>query len=247
MKNLYLSLSSLVYDFTKPPGTSIDGDIEFYKKELIPLEGKILELGCGNGRLSIPLIKYNVDIVGIDLSKDMQSLYENNISINNLKGNYINNNIFDLTTNDKFNHIIAPNGFINLINKSLINKLFIKINSILKLGGKLIIDLIYPIYYKEGIINTNEYHINDDIIKVENISKSINFIEQKTLNIIKYYRNDNIEEVQNMELNWYCRYEIIKYLEDNGFNITQVFWNFKKQYVSNFNTLTIISIKKEGL
>nr|WP_215216298.1 hypothetical protein [Entomoplasma sp. MP1] len=42
-------MSSLIYNLSKPPGTSIDGDIEFYTNELIQREGLVLEAGVGNG------------------------------------------------------------------------------------------------------------------------------------------------------------------------------------------------------
>ncbi|WP_339020380.1 class I SAM-dependent methyltransferase [Spiroplasma endosymbiont of Atherix ibis] len=71
MENYYKKISSLIYNVTKTPGTSIDKDLEFYKFKLLPIEGKVLEAVVGNGRLFIPLLKYKVDITGIDKSQEM--------------------------------------------------------------------------------------------------------------------------------------------------------------------------------
>ena len=42
-------------------------DIPFYVKQALDSGGDVLELGCGTGRVTIPIAEAGVDIVGLDL------------------------------------------------------------------------------------------------------------------------------------------------------------------------------------
>jgi ubiquinone/menaquinone biosynthesis C-methylase UbiE len=46
-------------------------DIAFWRRVAAGADGGVLELGCGTGRVSIPLAKSGVDLVGVDRSQSM--------------------------------------------------------------------------------------------------------------------------------------------------------------------------------
>src|SRR6266540_3380666 len=46
-------------------------DVPFWRNLAHHIGGRVLELGCGTGRLSIPLGRTGVDVVGIDRSAPM--------------------------------------------------------------------------------------------------------------------------------------------------------------------------------
>ncbi len=46
-------------------------DVEFYLEEARRAEGPVLELACGTGRLTIPIARAGVEIVGLDRSQGM--------------------------------------------------------------------------------------------------------------------------------------------------------------------------------
>jgi ubiquinone/menaquinone biosynthesis C-methylase UbiE len=48
-------------------------DIAFWQRIAAPVEGAILELGCGTGRVAVPLARKGATIVGIDRSESMLS------------------------------------------------------------------------------------------------------------------------------------------------------------------------------
>ena len=58
------------YDFQSFP---ID-DIDFYIKQLPSTKASVLELGCGTGRVLIPLSEHCAFVHGIDLSEGMLSI-----------------------------------------------------------------------------------------------------------------------------------------------------------------------------
>jgi ubiquinone/menaquinone biosynthesis C-methylase UbiE len=46
-------------------------DIAFWKRMAAPVEGPILELGCGTGRVALPVARHGLTVVGIDRSPSM--------------------------------------------------------------------------------------------------------------------------------------------------------------------------------
>jgi SAM-dependent methyltransferase len=48
-------------------------DIPFWRRLALRAEGRVLELGCGTGRVSLPLARAGVSLVGIDRSPSMLS------------------------------------------------------------------------------------------------------------------------------------------------------------------------------
>ena len=46
-------------------------DAAFYKKLIHEIDGAVLEIMCGSGRVIIPLLRQNIDIDGLDCSNEM--------------------------------------------------------------------------------------------------------------------------------------------------------------------------------
>jgi SAM-dependent methyltransferase len=68
------SLSTEIYDArsaTIIPATPVDGDVAFYRQLARETGGPILDVGCGTGRVAIPLANDGHEVVGVDLSAPM--------------------------------------------------------------------------------------------------------------------------------------------------------------------------------
>ncbi|SFS80480.1 class I SAM-dependent DNA methyltransferase [Halostagnicola kamekurae] len=52
-------------------GESVDGDREFYRDLATDVDGPVLEIGCGTGRIYLELLRAGVDADGIDVSSGM--------------------------------------------------------------------------------------------------------------------------------------------------------------------------------
>ena len=46
-------------------------DVPFWRRIALEADGPVLELGCGTGRISLPLVRAGVDLVGLDRSAPM--------------------------------------------------------------------------------------------------------------------------------------------------------------------------------
>ena len=67
----YAGERALLYDSVAP---GVAGDVAFYVAEAVASGSPVLELGCGTGRILIPVAEAGVDIVGLDASADMLSI-----------------------------------------------------------------------------------------------------------------------------------------------------------------------------
>ncbi len=51
--------------------TGLPGDVEFYVREATQTDGEVLEIGCGTGRILIPIAEAGVEITGLDITHGM--------------------------------------------------------------------------------------------------------------------------------------------------------------------------------
>ncbi|AVN64826.1 SAM-dependent methyltransferase [Mesoplasma florum] len=239
-KNYYGSLSSLVYDISKPPGTSIDGDIEFYTQELIRRDGIVLEAGVGNGRMAIPLLRKGISIFALDNSSEMLEIYNKNLKKYNMQSDSVHADLKDFKVDIKFETIIMPNGSFCLIDRNHILDVLNNFKNHLADNGKVYIDLIFPTSFKPGNVHEFDFLIdNDDYIKIKNKSISMNWIEQKTYTELEYKRNSTTE-IQHFSLWWYGVEEFKNILMNSGFKDIHIIENYNNVKNLNLKTLTFI-------
>ena len=73
------SLTTEIYDALAAsiiPGSSVEGDIDFYLRLAEETGGPILDVGCGTGRVATALVADGHEVVGVDLSAPMLRLAE---------------------------------------------------------------------------------------------------------------------------------------------------------------------------
>ncbi len=56
-------------------------DIEFYQQRAERLNGAVLELGCGTGRVAIPLAQRGTSVTGLDHSPSMLRVFERKLAV----------------------------------------------------------------------------------------------------------------------------------------------------------------------
>lgn len=65
------SLSVKFYDAVSRADRAVDGDTDFYCRRLGPAPKRVLELGCGTGRVALALAAEGYSVLGIDLAEPM--------------------------------------------------------------------------------------------------------------------------------------------------------------------------------
>jgi len=131
-------------------GKAID-DIEFYRALLSKSVSNILELGCGTGRVLIPLMKQRVNITGIDYSQSMLNECLRKIREMGLRNaKIILGDIRDFQLQESFDMIIAPFWVIQCIESIQdFQKCLLCIKKHLSTKGFCILNIFHPYLTKE--------------------------------------------------------------------------------------------------
>lgn len=222
MEREYRELSAKFYQVSKPVGFSINGDIEYYRKQLEGVSGLTLEAGVGTGRLLIPLIKSGIRMEGLDSSPEMLEQCRLNLEKHKVKAVLYEQNLIDLSLPKSYEAIIMPAGSFCLLDRDKAQEILHLFHNHLKISGKLIIDLEMPIGFQEGVVTTSNLSISDDYkILLTSYSENIDWFLQQVTYINKYELikegEINKTEISNFILNWYGIEEFKMRLSSAGY------------------------------
>ncbi len=93
-----------IYDFY----VNVDFDVPFFIKETENYRGEILELMCGTGRVSIPLLKAGRKMTCVDYSKGMLNTFKKKIDNEGYSVDIVKMDVTNLKLSKKFGLIILP-------------------------------------------------------------------------------------------------------------------------------------------
>ena len=129
-------------------------DIPFWRRVALDAQGPVLELGCGTGRISVPLIEAGVPLVGIDRSAEMLARIPNLRSrvakprLPNLKSRipplFVRGDIRRLPFSRRsFDTVIAPYGVLqSLLADRDLSATLDSVARVLRRGGTFGLDLV---------------------------------------------------------------------------------------------------------
>ncbi|MBN1181406.1 MAG: class I SAM-dependent methyltransferase [Bacteroidales bacterium] len=130
-----------IYDFY----VNVDFDIPFFLKETEGYKGEILELMCGTGRVSIPLLDSGRQMTCIDYSKGMLDSFEQKIRNKNYSINLVQMDVTNLDLNKKFGLILLPfHSITEILSTELQIQALQSISSHLDKNGTFILTLQNP-------------------------------------------------------------------------------------------------------
>lgn len=253
-KNYESNLDWTNYEFGKNFCLSIkrdklqtDKEINFIIKYLrLKQNSKILDLGCGNGRLSIELAKKGYSITGIDLNK--YAIEQAISNSKNLNTTFINKDILEFKTDEKFSSILIIFNHFGVFNKIQINKLLKNIYSYLEDGGRLIIET-NSISYGKNINGIQEWKIYDTWLagNYPQLVLSENYFLPKNIYIRKDYSigiNNFILKEFIQKLYLYNIEEIDNILKANSFKLEQVYSDWEGNIFEDNDDNIILIAKK---
>lgn len=133
----------------------IPSDIPFYRDLISSPDVSILELGCGTGRVTLPLASYCRFIQGIDKSAAMLSIGRRKLHAAGIppsKARMKKGDIADFNLGRKFELIIAPfRVFQNLETDAEVDGLFRCIRRHLAPGGTCVLNVFRPLLDPEDL------------------------------------------------------------------------------------------------
>jgi ubiquinone/menaquinone biosynthesis C-methylase UbiE len=97
------------YDEDYTVGIPDRGDIQFYKRYAEQQGSPVLELGCGTGRLLIPIARTGIECYGLDFDREMLSICEKKVQEGNLRNVHLSHaSMDDFQYDKKFSLIYIP-------------------------------------------------------------------------------------------------------------------------------------------
>lgn len=132
------------YDLKVPIGHSY-GDVEYYTRHLVDISRPILEVGCGTGRILIPLTRLGRTLEGLDHSPDMLAVCRRNCGERGLDPVLHEGSMTDFIAEGAYAAVIGPAGAITNLNGRDATAAALRcFHKSLMPGGRLILDLAVP-------------------------------------------------------------------------------------------------------
>jgi SAM-dependent methyltransferase len=140
----YGTLATEIYDLDKPIGSSF-GDVEYYRRQLDGITGRILEPAAGTGRILIPLLESGLDVEGIDTSPTMLAICRQHCHDRGLDPVLREADMTTFVRQEAYQAVIIPAGSITLLaGRPAAQRALTAFHRSLAPGGKLIVDIPAP-------------------------------------------------------------------------------------------------------
>ncbi len=194
---------------------------------------KIIDIGCGNGELSIDFVKEN-HVTFLDISTNMLSLVKNKIQKENMyNASFVNSDFLLYSAEKKFDVIICIGVIAHVEN---VNELFKKLYSIVNDDGLIILQYTAAEKFfskfnriKNILFNKNKYDYKTNVTTSSEINKIINKENLKIIKKIKYIPISPF-------LSFFKSKTKLKFLK----------LSYKNKYFSLLGSEIIICLKKEN-
>jgi SAM-dependent methyltransferase len=140
----YGRLAAEIYDLDKPIGHSF-GDVEYYRRHLAGITGRILEPATGTGRILIPLLEAGLEVEGLDNSPDMLAVCRGHCQDRGLSPVLREADMTTFVQAGAYQAVIVPAGSITLLDgRQATASALAAFRESLAPGGRLIVNVPAP-------------------------------------------------------------------------------------------------------
>ena len=191
---------------------------------------KVLDMACGSGRHAIILSRKNYQVTAVDLSENLLRIAKDSANKENLKINFINSDIRNFNTSDKFDlvlNLFTSFGYFETDreNFGVLNKAY----ELLMSSGYFVLDFFNSEFLRN---NLNEFSIekfgNKEIIQHRQISGAR--VEKRIIIKTNGFKSEYEESVR-----MFTYAELSNELKNIGFDILNIFGDF---FGNKFNSVT---------
>lgn len=219
-------------------------DVDFYVEEALGHGGRVLEVGCGTGRILIPAARQGAEITGLDKSPRMLAQCKARLSeeppdvqhnVTLVQGDMRN---FDLGR--QFSIIMIP--FRPLQHLVAVSEQISALRAMhhhLEPGGRLVFDVFNPKIQYLAEDNSREREDTAEVTLADGRSfrrtarvAAVHVADQyNEIELIYYVRgaDGNTQRlVQGFPMRWYWRYEVEHLLARCGFRVKAIFGDFNR-------------------
>jgi len=225
-------------------------DVEFYVNVAREARGKILELGCGTGRILIPTAVAGCNVVGLDLSEAMlakchEKLERQPAEVQE-RARLVQGNMADFELGEKFPLVMIPfRGFQHLMRVEEQLSCLRAAHRHLESGGRLVFDMFHvlpeamhdPEWMKERE-DTPETQLPDGrrfrrTHRVTAFHRGEQFNEVEFAIYVKHPDGRTERLTDKFPFRYFFRYEVEHLLAGSGFRLVSLYGNFDRSAFAN--------------
>ena len=243
------------YDWTCGDG---EGDVTFFRSTARDYGGPVLEVGCGTGRVTIPLARDGLDVVGIDASPEMLRIARSKIGRepkavrDRITLSRADMRVFDLGT--AFPMVLVPaSAVFHLADATAFAACFSRLAAHTRRRGVAVLDIVSPmlmasqkageaVLVREGINPATRRHTREWNRKIE-----VRREEQVVLveHAFAEGRSDDAPRFRfEQEYRWIEKNEGIHMLQEAGFTDVRVLGDYEgSPYSDSSPRLILIAVR----
>jgi len=140
-------------------------DVAFYLDFVREKGGRALDLGCGTGRVLIPLRKAGLDVVGLDPAPEMLEICRRNAAAAGVTVELHCAPMEELELDERFNVLLIPAFSFQLVHPmDVAAKALAKFHQHLLPGGALVLSVFVPDVH-EGEDGQGEWHLRKEVVR----------------------------------------------------------------------------------
>ena len=211
--------------------------VEYFIKELSPGNKKLIDLGCGTGKMSNRFAKAGYEVTGVDVSEDMLSFAQSTTNNKGESVHYIHQDLRELEVMNKFDVAVSLCDVMNYITEEEeLYMVFQRVAKVLNHHGLFIFDVHSLNYLQQTIENQVFTEIYDDISYIwlcsegEKMGEVVHdltfFLQTEQENL--YERFDETHRQRSFSTEIYQRL-----LERAGFQVNRICADFQTEPLKN--------------
>jgi SAM-dependent methyltransferase len=247
---VYSYSGDLPYLYDHVPLYGARPDVQFYVDEAKRSGGRVLEIGCGTGRVLLPIARAGHEIMGVDASQGMldrcsAKLGEEKIEVQR-RVTLRQGDARTFEIGSKFDLVTAP--FRVFQHQITIEDQLAFLGNVarhLSAGGRLVFDVFNPNF--EALVSADGVEREDTPMtrlpdgrsfRRTGRVKRVRRVDQVSeIELTYYLSNERGKEtdrfVQSFDMRWFLRAEIIHLLDRAGFSVVSIYGAFDRSPLSD--------------
>jgi SAM-dependent methyltransferase len=233
-------------------------DVPFFLQECQKIDGAVLELMCGTGRISIPLLEAGINLTCVDASSAMLNILRQKLVARGLSANVIQADAANLKLESKYNLVLLPfQSFHELRTEVERRKTLDKIWRSLRPNGKFISTLHNPTVRLKSIMQgTTNYGTFPRVDGDGFVSLSAEFNYESETGVVRGLQTISELDATKQKLAEYrlpLQFSLIEFdvfqvlIHLSNFSITEVFGNYDySPFVPDTSPYIIVCSRKLG-
>lgn len=135
-----------------------DNDVPFYLSETAKVDGPVLELTSGTGRLSLPLARAGVRLTCVDVSSGMLAVLSRKLASESLHAEVVRADVCDLALPGSFPLAILPfQAFMEIVGEERQRRALAAVHACLAPGGRFVCTFHNPVVRRRQVDGTLRY------------------------------------------------------------------------------------------